>query len=325
MLRSDRGDGSLGTVSAMTENGDSVQIPWEEARAANLANWEERVPIHEVGYGVADDEHPEALSRVVLDDLAAMAPYLPGGTVDGLDLCHLQCHIGTDTLSFARAGARVTGVDFSPAALASAARLARRRGLEATWVEADVLDAAAAVRAAAGRGDVERGGVERGAGVREAVATATDFDVVYTSIGAICWLDDLDRWADQVVQLLRPGGLFYVRDGHPAMYALDENAPELRTVYRYFGDGTAQQWDDAGTYSGEGTITSTRTYEWPHPLSEVVNAVIGAGLRVERLDEGTVVPWQFSPRMVAVEGGFAWPEPDRARMPVTFSLTARKA
>ncbi|ACZ30947.1 Methyltransferase type 12 [Xylanimonas cellulosilytica DSM 15894] len=292
----------------MAETHDrTARVTWEEGRAANLANWEERVPIHEVGYGIADDVAPDTLSRVVRDDLMAMAPFLPGGSVDGLDLCHLQCHIGTDTVSFARVGARVTGVDFSPAALASAARLAERRGLTASWVETDVLDAAAALRSAASRGDVP----------------TADFDVVYTSIGAICWLDDLDRWAAQIAGILRPGGLFYIRDGHPAMYALDENAPELRTTYRYFGDGAAQVWDDAGTYAGEGTITSTRTYEWPHPLSEVVNAVIGAGLRVERLDEGTVVPWQFSPRMESVDGGFAWPEPDRARMPVTFSLTAR--
>ncbi|QAY64046.1 methyltransferase [Xylanimonas allomyrinae] len=284
----------------------TARVTWEEGRAANLANWEERVPIHEQGYGVAGGEPARTLTRVVRDDLAAMAPFLPGGSVDGLDLCHLQCHIGTDTVSFALAGARVTGVDFSPSALASAARLAERSGVAATWVETDVLDAAAAVEAA--RGEVSPPG----------------FDVVYTSIGAICWLGDLDRWAAQVARLLRPGGLFFIRDGHPAMYALDENAPDLRTVFRYFGDGSAQVWDDAGTYAGEGTITSTRTYEWPHPLSEVVNAVVGAGLRVERLDEGTVLPWRFSPRMEAVDGGFAWPGADRARMPVTFSLTARR-
>lgn len=308
MRRAPTGAAARPYAGAMAESTDvTAHVSWEEGRAANLANWEDRVPIHEQGYAVDADVDAAHLSRVVRDDLAAMAPFLPGGSVDGLDVCHLQCHIGTDTVSFARAGASVTGVDFSPAALASAARLAQRRGVAAAWVETDVLEAAAAVRAAAARGE-----------------TTPDFDVVYTSIGAICWLDDLDRWAAQVAQLLRPGGLFYIRDGHPAMYALDENAPDLRTVYRYFNDGAAQVWDDDTTYSGTGTVAHTRTYEWPHPLSEVVNAVIGAGLRVERLDEGTVLPWLFSPRMVEVDGGFAWPEPERGRMPVTFSLTARK-
>ncbi|MDR1999357.1 MAG: class I SAM-dependent methyltransferase [Frankiaceae bacterium] len=277
-----------------------VAVTWAEGRAANLANWEDRVPIHEVGYSVEQWR----FSDVARDDLAAMAPFLPGGSVDGLDLCHLQCHIGTDTLSFASAGARVAGVDFSPAALASARRLAARVGFDAVWVQADVLDAAAAVRAAPEAPD--------------------DFDVVYTSIGAICWLGDLRRWAAQIAQLLRPGGLFYIRDGHPAMVALNARAPELHTAYRYFGDGAPSAWDNEGTYSGEGALEHQRTYQWPHALSEIVNAVIGAGLRVERLDEGTVLPWRFSPRMVEVDGGFAWPEPDRARMPVTFSLVARR-
>lgn len=284
----------------------TADVTWEEGRAANLANWEDRVPIHEMAYG---DAAGDGLSQVVRDDLAAMAPFLPDGSVDGLEVCHLQCHIGTDTVSFARVGARVTGVDFSPSALASAARLAERCGVEVSWVETDVLDAAAALR------DAVAGGA----------APTAEFDVVYTSIGAICWLNDLDRWAAQIAAILRPGGLFYIRDGHQAMYALDENAPDLRSVYRYFGDGSAQVWDDASTYTGEGTLAHTRTYEWPHPVSEVVNAIIGAGLRIERLDEGTVLPWRFSPRMEEVDGGWAWPEPERSRMPVTFSLTARKA
>ncbi|HMR48857.1 MAG TPA: class I SAM-dependent methyltransferase [Arachnia sp.] len=293
-------------MSEATER--TADISWEEGRAANLANWEDRVHIHEVGYGVASGVINEALTDVVTHDLAAMAPFLPGGTLDGLDLCHFQCHIGTDTVSLARAGARVTGVDFSPSALASAVRLAERYGVEASWIETDVLDAARAVRVA----------VERG------TAPTPDFDVVYTSIGTICWLNDLDRWATQIAAVLRPGGLFYIRDGHPAMYALDETAPDLRTVYRYFGDGSAQVWDDAGTYLGEGTVAHTRTYEWPHPLSEVVNALIGAGLRIERLDEGTALPWRFSPRMEQVDGGWAWPDSERNHMPVTFTVVARR-
>ncbi|NKF33146.1 class I SAM-dependent methyltransferase, partial [Pseudomonas sp. BGM005] len=92
---------------------------------------------------------------------------LPGERLAGLDLCHLQCHIGTDTISLARSGAHVTGVDFSAPALRVAAALAERVHVDATWVETDVLDARSAVTG--------------------------DFDVVYTSIGTICWLQDLDR------------------------------------------------------------------------------------------------------------------------------------
>jgi SAM-dependent methyltransferase len=278
---------------------DHVSVDWEQARDTNRANWDDRVPIHEGAYEIDALTDPDHRSTVVRDDLPALRPWLPDGTLAGLDLCHLQCHIGTDTVSLAREGARVTGVDFSPAALASAAGLSARLGLDVTWVETDVLDARAAV--------------------------VGDFDVVYTSIGTICWLDDLDRWAAQVAALLRPGGVFFIRDGHPALYALDEDADGLVTRYRYFADGSAQQWDDAGTYAGVGTVSNTRTYEWPHPLSEIVNALLGAGLRLRRLDEGRTLPWRFSPRMVDTgDGSWEWPGEDRDRLPTTFTIVASK-
>ncbi|WP_412161557.1 class I SAM-dependent methyltransferase [Curtobacterium flaccumfaciens] len=278
---------------------DHVDVDWDHARATNRANWDDRVPIHEGAYAIDALADPGHRSDVVREDLPALMPWLPNGSLAGLDVCHLQCHIGTDTVSLAREGARLTGVDFSPAALTSAAGLASRLGLDVTWVETDVLDARAAVTG--------------------------DFDVVYTSIGTICWLPDLDRWAAQVAGLLRPGGVFFIRDGHPALYALDEDADELVTRYRYFPDGTAQQWDDAGTYVGDGTVANTRTFEWPHPLSEIVNALLGAGLRLRRLDEGRTLPWRFSSRMVETDtGSWAWPEHDRDRMPTTYTIVATR-
>jgi SAM-dependent methyltransferase len=279
-------------------NDQHARIDWAAARGANQLNWEDRVPLHEESYGLDAYDDPAHLSSVVREDLPTLRAFLPNGSLAGLDLCHLQCHIGTDTISFARAGARVTGVDFSPGALAAARRLAEKHGIDATWIEADVLDARAAVTG--------------------------DFDVVYTSIGTITWLPDLERWASQIAALLRPGALFYIRDGHPSLYALDETAADLRLRYRYFPDGTAQSWYDEHTYLGTGTVAHPRTYEWPHPISEIVNALIGAGLRIERLDEGTVLPWRFSPHMVEVDGGFAWPEPERALVPCTYTIVARR-
>ncbi|WP_234988116.1 bifunctional 2-polyprenyl-6-hydroxyphenol methylase/3-demethylubiquinol 3-O-methyltransferase UbiG [Demequina sp. NBRC 110056] len=289
----------------MTAHGDDVAVSWEEARAANLANWDERVAMHVEAYGLDRyREDPSYLSAVIRHDLAALATHLPQG-VAGLDVCHLQCHIGTDTLSLARAGATVTGVDFSRPALDAAADLAQSLGLDATWVHTDVLSARDAVTAVMGE---------------EAA-----FDLVYTSIGAIGWLADLDRWAAQVAALLRPGGLLYLRDGHPALYALDEEAEGLVTRYRYFPNGRAQAWDEATTYVGDGTIASTRTYEFPHPLSETVNAVLGAGLELLRLDEGDTLPWRFSEAMVELgDDGFAYPAPLRERVPTTFTVVARK-
>lgn len=278
--------------------GENVRIDWDAARQANQENWEDRVPLHETAYGLDAFDDPDHLSDVVRHDLAALEPFLPSPRLSGLDLCHLQCHIGTDTVSLARAGARVTGVDFSPSALRVASALADRAGVTATWVETDVLDARSAVDG--------------------------DFDVVYTSIGTITWLQDLDRWAAQISGLLRAGGTFFIRDGHPALYALDENAPGLTTRYPYFGDGRAQQWDEESTYVGDGKVAHPRTYEWPHPLSEILGALLRAGLRLLHFDEGRMLPWQFSPRMVEVPGGYAWPDAERDLLPCTYTIVARK-
>ncbi|MFF2346846.1 class I SAM-dependent methyltransferase [Pseudarthrobacter sp. NPDC058119] len=273
-------------------------IEWETACTANRDNWEDRVPLHERAYGVEALDEPRYLTPVVRTDLAALAPFLPGSTVSGLEVCHLQCHIGTDTVSLARAGARVTGLDFSPSALASAAGLARRLGLAVEWVEADVLQARAAV--------------------------SGEFDVVYTSIGTITWLPDLAQWASQVAALLRPGGTFFIRDGHPALYAVDEDAEGLQLRYPYFNRGQAQVWDEESTYIGDGKVAHTRTYQWAHPLSDIINSLIGAGLQILRLDEGTTLPWRFSSRMVEVPDGFAWPETERDLVPCTYTVIARK-
>ncbi len=156
-------------------------------------------------------------------------------------------------------------------------------------------------------------------------AVTGDFDVVYTSIGTIGWIGDLERWAQQVAGLLRPGGILFIRDGHPMLYGLDDTAPDLRIRYRYFADGRAQTWDEDTTYVGDGRLTSTRTYEFPHPVSETIGAVLGAGLVLERYDEGRTLPWRFSDRMVeASPERYAWPEDERDLVPCTFTLVARK-
>lgn len=277
---------------------EEVEIDWTSARSANQDNWNDRAVLHEQAYGLEAFDDPHHLSDVVRDDLPVLTPFVPGGTLAGLDLCHLQCHIGTDTVSLARAGATVTGVDFSPVALRTAASFADRVGADITWVESDVLDARSVVQG--------------------------DFDVVYTSIGTITWLNDLQRWAEQVHGLLKPGGTFFIRDGHPALYALDENAPNLTTRYPYFPTGHAQLWDDDSTYAGDGKVAHSRTYEWPHPLSEIIGALLDAGLRLVHFDEGRTLPWRFSERMVEVEGGFAWPDAERALVPCTYTIIATR-
>ncbi|WP_062314521.1 class I SAM-dependent methyltransferase [Demequina rhizosphaerae] len=285
---------------------DGVDVAWEDARAANLANWDDRVPLHVEAYGVdAFAADPAHLSSVVRHDLPVLERHLDGGTLAGLDLCHLQCHIGTDTVSLARAGARVVGVDFSAPALEAAARLADTAGVDARWVEGDVLEARALVDAALGEDRA--------------------FDVVYTSIGTIGWLSDLAAWARQIAALLTTGGILYFRDGHPMLGTIDEDRDELVARYRYFSDGRALQWDDDATYVGDGKVEATRTYEWAHPVSEIVTALLQAGLVIEAMDEGRTLPWRFSERMVELpDGDFAWPGGEAAVVPCTLTIVARR-
>ena len=268
--------------------------------ATNRATWDARVDAHVVAYGAeafADDA--SAITGVVSRDLSLMAPHLPKGTVAGLSLLHLQCHIGTDTLSWARLGADVTGLDFSGEAIRAAQALAERAGITARFVESPVENAPAALR--------------------------RQFDVVYTSLGVITWLPDLDAWAAAVFASLAPGGLFHVRDGHPMLYTIDyeRDDDDLVITLPYFSTGTPQRSDDGLTYMVENPGTQATTYEWAHPLAEIVQALLSAGLLLLSFHEHEDIPWQALPQLVPGELGYTLPK-GRDRVPLTFSITARR-
>jgi 2-polyprenyl-3-methyl-5-hydroxy-6-metoxy-1,4-benzoquinol methylase len=279
-------------MSDTTDPADLIEV--------NRVNWDERVVPHLKAYGAeafADD--PSALSGVVRDDLDLMRPHLEEGSVAGRRLLHLQCHIGTDTLSWARLGARVTGVDFSGAAIEAADALAARAGLPARFVQATVEEAPEAV------------------GER--------FDIVYTSIGVLCWLPDLAAWARVIHDMLEPGGLFFVRDAHPMLYTLDEErADELVVRWPYFDSGTALRWDDPSDYADDHTrLENATTFEWHHSLADVVQSLLDAGLELTSFGEHRTIPWRAHPSFVEHDGGWVLPE-GAERLPLTFSLTARR-
>lgn len=260
--------------------------------ARNRANWDDRVPIHvasrfyDVERWLQDRPGPR---RRELDAL---------GDVAGLDVVHLQCHFGLDTLAFANAGATVTGLDFSSAAIAQARTLAERAGLvdRARFVEADVL--------------------------RAAEALAPDqFDVVYVSLGALCWLPSVDRWASQVASLLRPGGRLYVHDGHPLAWALADD--DLRIANTYFEEAEPFVDDCDVTYTdGEGRLSNSVAYEWNHSIGEIVSAVVSHGLRIVSLIEHDWTVWPRFPWLVEIEPHRWVTPPGRPRVPLTFTLLA---
>jgi SAM-dependent methyltransferase len=239
----------------------------------NRRNWESRVAIHEAGYGLdAFRRDPSHLSDVVRFDL----PRLPD--VAGLDVVHLQCHIGTDTVSLARLGARMTGLDFSPSALAVARQLATDCGESIDYVLSDVYRAVDALGAAR-------------------------FDVVYTGVGALCWLPDVRRWASVVTGLLRPSGRVFIREGHPMLWSLaDPRDDELLVVeFPYFETTGGTRFSETTTYVGHaGELTSPDTIQWNHGIAEILTAVADAGLRLVSFEEHTSVPW--NPLGSAMEG-----------------------
>jgi SAM-dependent methyltransferase len=225
------------------------ETEWFEA---NRANWDERVPIHVAStfYDVAGFlEGRNSLQPFERDEV---------GDVSGLRLLHLQCHFGMDTLSWARLGAHVTGLDFSEPAIDQARGLAAQAGIEARFVCANVYDA----------GDVLAG---------------EQFDLVYAGVGSLVWLPDAARWARVAASLLAPGGRLYLADGHPLSEVLADDS--LVVENSYFGR-EPQVWDSQGTYTDGSTDTvHNRTYQWAHPISEVISGVLDAGLRLDFFHE----------------------------------------
>jgi SAM-dependent methyltransferase len=269
-------------------------------RTVNRAGWDERAPAHAASpdYALARfAQDPEFISDVVRFDRERL------GALAGLEGVHLQCHIGTDTISLARLGAHMTGLDFSPASLAEARRLAARLGADVEFVEADVYDA------------VERLGAGR-------------FDLVYTGIGALCWLPDVRRWAAVVAALLRPGGRLHLREGHPMLWALADVRPDglLAVEHPYFETDAPNVWDDPGTYvETDATFVHTRTLEWNHGLGEIVTALLDHGLELTALVEHDSVPWEALPGQMERVGGGEWRLAERPeRLPHSYTLQARK-
>jgi SAM-dependent methyltransferase len=260
-------------------------------RALNRAWWDARVPVH-VASGFYD----------VAGFLAGRDPLRPFevdevGDVTGAALLHLQCHFGLDTLGWARRGASVTGLDLSEPAVVAARGLAADAGIDARFVVADVYDAAGAV---AGR----------------------RYDVVYTGLGALNWLPDIERWAAVVADRLRPGGFLYLAEFHPVTQTMADD--ELTVAYPYFDPG-GQRWEDEGTYADAASgLDASPTWEWVHPVGEVVSAVIAAGLRLEFLHEHEYTLFGRWPFLDADGDGIYRMPADRPSFPLMYSLRATR-
>lgn len=266
---------------------------------ANHALWQLRARVHRdtpmyQGYIKQLREQGSCLNSVEAELL---------GDISGRKILHLQCHIGTDTLSLASLGAEVTGVDFSEEALEQARTLSADLDLSAKFVHSSVLD--------------------------PSLNLGQDFDIVFTSYGTICWFKDLEAWADTIARHLKPGGRFVMVDGHPMATVVSENAwrdhQRLELAYPYFPEGGPVRWDDEGTYAGgDHKFPKQHCYEWMHPISEVLTVLIKRKLAIEHFDEHQVCVWAMYPGLKQDDDGYyRMPEGWRDRLPLLFSLVAR--
>lgn len=258
--------------------------------AENRALWDELTPIHERSAFYDLDGFRQG--RCSLGDLEVREL---GDHVTGRRLLHLQCHLGLDTLSWVRRGARATGVDLSPRSIEVARSLARELGLDAEFVAADLYELPA------GRWE--------------------PFDVVFTSWGVLMWLPDLSGWAEVVASQLRPGGIFYLAEFHPVLRAFASTpTPELGSTY--FFRPEPREWGVVGSYADPGGRVRGRSRQWDHPLGDVVTALIGAGLRIEFVHEHARCPEPLRAWLVPDgDGWWTWPGDP---LPLSFSIRARR-
>ncbi|MFZ3032620.1 MAG: class I SAM-dependent methyltransferase [Parvibaculum sp.] len=262
----------------------------------NRARWDEVVDIHVASdfYRVAEFKAGQSkLDPIVLAEL---------GDITGQKLLHLQCHFGLDTLSLARLGAHVTGLDFSPKAIDAARALAVETNIRAQFVEGRVEDAPA--------------------------LAGTDFDTVFTSWGVLMWLSDINLWAQTAATCLKPGGRFYIAEGHPILWIFEDRKESyldnLNVVRSYFLEGP-QRWESPFDYADPTvSLKHHQSNEWQHGIGEVITALANAGLHIDFLHEHDSLVWPGIPGMIGDDQGQYRAPEGAPQLPFAYSISARK-
>jgi len=218
------------------------------------------------------------------------------GHLKGKKLLHLQCHFGMDTLSLAREGAYVTGVDMSDTSIDKAKELASELNIPARFIRSNVYDL-------------------------ENVLDES-YDIVYTSYGAINWLDDLDKWAQIIRKYLKPGGIFYMVEFHPFVYSMND---EFEISESYFKTKALEtRVDKSYTDNSEVEEKNLKHIEWHHSLSEVINSLIKSGLQIEFLNEFPYQVYNCFPNLIEIEEGKWVSEKHGDKIPYMYSIKASK-
>ncbi len=256
---------------------------------ANRKIWDDRVAIHSKSdfYDLKSfKEGKSSLNFIELNEL---------GDIKGKSVLHLQCHFGMDTLSLARLGASVTGVDFSSEAINLAAQLNNELNLNAEFICSDVYNL----------GD----------------HLQKKFDIVFTSYGVIGWLPDLEKWAELISYYLNPDGTFLIVEFHPVLWMLDDNFEQLK--YSYFNNEIIET-EVKGTYADRDADISGIEYGWNHSLSEIISSLLKNGLEVISFNEFPFSVYNCFAKMIQGEDGFWRFKNLENKLPLMFSLKCRK-
>lgn len=262
---------------------------------SNRALWNELTPIHEQSTYYDVESFLSGKSTLKPLELELL------GRIKDKEILHLQCHFGMDTLSMARMGARVTGVDISEKAIELGDHLKKKCGLEnsATFIRSDVYELEDILK--------------------------KEFDIVFTSYGVLCWLNDLDAWAKTIAASLKAGGTFIIVEQHPLADIFEQKDDRVEITYSYFEKETLEL-DVDGSYASESVkIKPRKSYEWLHTMGELITALCRAGLQITSLREYPFAMYQKFPLMKETdpENGW-WTIPDKPDLPLLFSLTATK-
>lgn len=269
---------------------------------ANRDLWNQRTVVHRNSafYNLVGFKNGETvLTPIELTEL---------GDVKDKTLLHLQCHFGMDSLDWARRGAKVTGLDISDVAITEAKKLNEELGLDAKFICSNIYDAGISNNKITQTPPLE--------GLGEAV-----FDIVFTSYGTIGWLPDLEPWGKMIAERLKPGGTFYIAEFHPMVWIFDDDFTHIKYSYE---KTEVIVTENEGTYTDRDADIKGKEYSWNHSISEVLNALIGAGLRVEMFNEYMYSPYPCFRNVIEFEAGKWHIKGLEGKIPMVYSLRAVK-
>jgi 2-polyprenyl-3-methyl-5-hydroxy-6-metoxy-1,4-benzoquinol methylase len=271
-----------------------MEIPMNNKKAEKMNQkfWDEIAPVHEKSYNIAKLKNKDSLI-----DKFQKNDFYP---VKDKKILYLQCHIGTDSISLALDGAKVTAVDFSEKSIEIANKLNREIGTDVEFISSNIFDLKNKL--------------------------SGKFDIVYTSKGVLAWVSDIKKWSEIISYYLKIGGIFYIMEIHPVKFIFDDTVKnDLKVKYSYFHNNQPMLWEDEyPDYSDKTYIPKSGSYEWTWSLSDIINALIENGLKIEKFNEYDKLFYDGHPGMIKGSDGLWYLEKYKGMIPYTFTIIARK-